>query len=261
MPITPSRALNTARHAIADPAYAASCRTELDDVGALVLPEFFTAAAIDQVVAQSLPREADAYYADSTHNVYLTPPDPNLPDGHVFNRQIVSTKGLIADDQIAADSPLREVYDDPAFRTFLCRVLDIDQLFPYDDDLSSINVHFAADGMELGWHFDNSSFAVTMLLQAPAGGGSFDYVPAVRNAEVGDHAFDRVERILDGEEPTMTLQFAPGDLVLFRGRNALHRVTPTIGDVTRMLTVFAFNDAPGVGLSESALHTFYGRTS
>ena len=51
----------------------------------------------------------------------------------------------------------------------------------------------------------------------------------------------------------------PGDLVLFPGRDALHRVTPTIGEVTRLLVVFAFNDKPGVQLSDSALATFYGR--
>jgi hypothetical protein len=58
-----------------------------------------------------------------------------------------------------------------------------------------------------------------------------------------------------------TLAFAPGDLVLFRGRNAMHRVTSTEGSVTRLLVVFAFNDQPDVALSDSALQTFYGRTS
>ena len=114
--------------------------------------------------------------------------------------------------------------------------------------------------MELGWHFDNSSFAVTMLLQAPDGGAHFEHVPAVRDADAGDMAFERVGRILDGDEPTETLAFAPGDLVLFRGRDAIHRVTPTEGATTRLLVVFAFNDRPGVALSDSALHTFYGRT-
>ncbi|GIT46804.1 MAG: hypothetical protein Ct9H300mP12_13890 [Acidimicrobiales bacterium] len=38
----------------------------------------------------------------------------------------------------------------------------------------------------------------------------------------------------------------------------MHRVTPTIGAVSRLLVVFAFNDQPGVALSDSALQTFYG---
>ena len=40
----------------------------------------------------------------------------------------------------------------------------------------------------------------------------------------------------------------------------MHRVTPTGGDRTRILIVFAFNTEPDIGLSDSALGTFYGRT-
>lgn len=47
--------------------------------------------------------------------------------------------------------------------------------------------------------------------------------------------------------------------MLFRGRNALHRVSPTEGDTTRMLVVLAYNAQPDIALSESARMTFYGR--
>jgi hypothetical protein len=256
-----NRHLDTTRHPITDDTYIAACRSRLDRDGALVLHGFVTAATIGQIVAESAPHEADAYYTDTPHNVYLTPPDTTLAEDHPFNRQIQSSKGLIADDEIPADSPLRDIYDDAAFRSFLCGVLAIDEIHPYADDLSSINVHFAAEGLELGWHFDNSSFAVTMLLQAPEGGGKFEYVPAVRDADAGDMAFERVGKILDGDEPVHTLDFEPGDLVLFRGRNSIHRVTPTEGATTRLLVVFAYNEQVGVALSESALTTFYGRTA
>jgi hypothetical protein len=256
-----TRHLDTTRHPIADDMYISECRSRLDRDGALVLHGFATAGTISQIVAESAPREADAYYADKSHNVYLTPPDTALAADHPYNRQVESSKGLIADDEIPADSPLRDIYDDAAFRSFLCGVLGIDEIYPYADDLSSINVHFAAEGMELGWHFDNSSFAVTMLLRAPEGGGHFEHITAVRDADAGDMAFERVGKILDGDEPVYTLDFEPGDLVLFRGRNAIHRVTPTEGDTTRLLVVFAYNDQPGVALSESALRTFYGRTA
>jgi hypothetical protein len=253
--------IDTKRHPILDADYTARCRTGLDADGALVLGGFFTAEAIARVVAESAHRERDAFRAASTHNVYLTPSDPSLPATHPFNRQVASSKGLIADDQIPPDSPLRDVYDDTSFRAFACAVLGIREVHPYADSLSSINVHFAAAGQELGWHFDNSSFAITMLLQAPEDGGAFEYVPAVRDAEAGEMAYDRVAAVLDGEVASRTLRFDPGDLVLFRGRDALHRVTPTIGPTTRLLVVFAFNDRPEVRLSESALMTFYGRTT
>lgn len=253
--------LDTEQHPIADDAYIAECRERLDRHGALVLAGFARHSTIEQIVSQSTQRAAGAFYTDKTHNVYLTPSDPQLGDDHPFNRQVQSSKGLIADDEIPANSPLRDIYNDPSFRSFLCGVLGIDEIYPYADDLSSINVHFAAEGMELGWHFDNSSFAVTMLLQAAEGGAHFEHVPAVRDADAGDMAFDHVGRILDGTEPVQRLEFEPGDLVLFRGRNAIHRVTPTEGDTTRILVVFAYNDQLGVALSESALTTFYGRTA
>lgn len=257
--ITPT--IDVVRHAIGDERYAASCRAQIDATGALVLRSFFRREAIERVVRESAHREPEAFYALSTHNVYLTPSKHDLGLDHPFNLQVTSSKGLIADDQIPADSPLREIYSDPTFRMFLCRVLGIDEIHPYADALSSINIHFASEGMELGWHFDNSSFAVTMLLQAPESGGVFEYVPNVRDADVGDMAYERVGAVLAGDEPVKTLHFDPGDLVLFRGRNAMHRVTPTEGSTTRMLVVFAFNDEPGVGLSESALLTFYGRST
>ncbi len=257
-----SEHLDLERHPLDDPDYAARCRRRLERDGALVLAGFVTTGAIDEIVATCADRESDAFYADGTHNVYLTDPDPAFDDDHPFNRQVVSSKGLIADDEIPADSPLRDVYDDTGFRTFLCRVLGIGEIHPYADELSSINVHFAPHGRELGWHFDNSSFAVTMLLQAPEAGGVFEFVPDVRGVGAPDDAeFERVRGVLDGETPVRRLDFGPGDLVLFRGRQALHRVAPTEGPTTRLLVVFAYNDEPGVRLSDPALHTFYGRTS
>lgn len=253
--------LDTSRHPITDQAFQAECRERLDQDGALVLQRFASQATIDRIVDEFAGREADAYYASRTHNVYLTPTDSSFPQDHPLNRQVVSSKGLIADDEIASDSALRDIYEDPDFRNFLCRVLGIDEIFPYADDLSSINVHFAAERKELGWHFDNSAFAVTMLLQTPTGGGRFEYVPNVCDTDEADMAYERVGLVLDGDEPVETLEFEPGDLVVFRGRNALHRVTPTQGDVTRILVVFAYNDEPGIALSESALATFYGRSS
>lgn len=253
--------IDTGLHPIGDAAYGESCKTKLDEHGALVLEGFFRAESIEQIVVESLLREHEVFYAGSTHNVYLTPSDPDLPGDHPFNQQVASSKGLIADDQIPNGSPLRDVYDSAEFQAFLCAVLGIDAIYPYDDSLSSINVHFADEGRELGWHFDNSSFAVTMLLQKPDGGGSFEYVSDVRNADAGDMGFDGVQRVLDGTAEPEVLEFEPGALVLFRGRNSLHRVTPTVGDTTRLLTVFAYNDQPGVRLSDSALETFFGRTA
>jgi hypothetical protein len=98
-----------------------------------------------------------------------------------------------------------------------------------------------------------------LLIQKPCGGGEFDYVKDVRDADNGEMNYERSEKILDGDISAERLTMDPGSLVLFRGRNSMHRVTPTEGDLTRMLVVLAYNSRPGIALSESARMTFYGR--
>lgn len=141
----------------------------------------------------------------------------------------------------------------------MCAVLDEAELHEYGDTLSSINLHYASEGQELGWHFDNSSFAITLMIQQPEKGGAFEYVKDVRDADNGEMNYALTEKILDGEVGTKTLTMEAGTLVLFRGRNSMHRVTPVKGKRTRMLVVLAYNTEPGISLSESARMTFFGR--
>ena len=133
------------------------------------------------------------------------------------------------------------------------------ELHPYADNLSSINIHYADRGQELGWHFDNSSFAITLLIQKPSAGGVFEFVRDLSNRENGDWNFEGVSSVLDGNAKVEVVDIEPGTLVLFRGRNSIHRVSPNRSDVTRMMAVLAYNSEPGVELSETARMTFYGR--
>ena len=247
-------------HPLEDADYHRSCATQLNDSGALVLRGFFTDRFVESVRASSTGREDEAYFASNTHNVWLTEANSELPNDHVFNHQITSTKGLLADDQIEQTSCLRSVYDSVEFRKFIAAVVGEDAVRPYADDLSSINVHFHRDGEELGWHFDNSSFAVTTLITPPESGGVFECVPDLRHLSNGEENFDGVRDAIENASGVRELDFGPGDLVMFRGRNSMHRVTPTQGNRTRILIVFAFNTEEGIGLSDSAKETFYGRS-
>jgi len=239
--------------------FRAECKRTLDENGALIIRNFVTPAAVESIQSEGRKHQHLAYYTVSDHNIYLTPPDNDYPADHPRNRLVSSSKGCITDDQVPAESVLRTLYDANEFREFLCSVLGESELHEYADSLSSINLHYAGDGQELGWHFDNSSFAVTLMIENPKRGGEFEYVKDVRDADAGEMNFDLSGRVLDGEISTKKLTMEPGSLVLFRGRNSMHRVTPSIGDRTRMLVVLAYNTAPGVSLSESARMTFYGR--
>lgn len=247
------------RYPVGDDQYRAACRAALDEDGLLHLPGFLTGEALDSIRAEANQKQHLAYYCAQEHNVYLEPPEPEFPVDHPRNREVVSSKGCITDDQVAPDSSLRVLYDAPAFRNFLCAVLDEPTLYEYADPLSSINIHYAAEGQELGWHFDNSSFAITIMIQEPEDGGEFEFIRRIRNSDHGEMNFAGVGKVLDDNCTPDTLSMEAGTLVLFRGRDAIHRVTPVRGSTTRMLVVLAYNSEPGVALSESARMTFFGR--
>jgi len=239
--------------------FRVSCKSTLDENGVLVMRNFVKSEAITSILREGEENHHLAYYAANSHNIYLKSSDRQYASDHPRNRKVSSSKGCITSDQIPDASVLHTLYNAMEFRNFLCAVLDEDELHEYGDALSSINLHYANEGQELGWHFDNSSFAITLMIQNPARGGVFEYVKDVRDADSGDMNYELAGKILDGNVPAKTLSMDAGALVLFRGRNTMHRVTPVKGSRTRMLVLLAYNTKPDISLSESARMTFFGR--
>lgn len=247
------------RHPLSDAAFRTRCRDALDQTGVLVLDDFIRPDVLDQMRADAKAKRPEVYFCTQSHSVYLTPRNPEFDGDHPANRLVTSSKGCICDDQVGDGTALRALYVEPAFRAFVSAVTGQGELHAYADPLSSINVHFAERGQELGWHFDNSSFAITLLIQKPDAGSRFEYMTDLRDAEAGEMNYDGVGALLDGAVQPSELAMEPGALVLFRGRNSIHRVSPNESDTTRILAVLAYNAEPGVSLSESARMTFYGR--
>ena len=115
------------------------------------------------------------------------------------------------------------------------------------------------EGDELGWHFDQSEFSVTLMIQRSEAGGEFEYVPMVRTPE--DERYDDVRQVLLGERPVEILSTDPGTLAFFRGRYSLHRVPPVVGATRRMNSVLTYSVEPGHMLSAMAQQIYYGRTA
>ena len=251
--------LNTKSHPIDDLEYRSKCKSMLDQDGVLVLKNFLLSDSIRSILEEAIQQERLAYYCVNEHNVYLEPFDDNYHKSHPRNRTVVSSKGCITDDQVPKGSALRSLYDSKDFKEFLCSVLNEESLYKYDDNLSSINIHYAKTGQELGWHFDNSSFAITLLIQKPEAGGKFEYIRDFRNSKNNDNNYDQVLDLISGQCKPKKLAMENGSLVLFRGKDAIHRVTPTVGDRTRILSVLAYNSEPNVKLSETARMTFFGK--
>ena len=90
-------------------------------------------------------------------------------------------------------------------------------------------------------------------------GGEFQYIRDFRDTDKEDMNYDGVDKLLKNQISYDTLNMNSGTLVLFRGKNSIHRVTPVEGEKTRILAVLAYNSEPNISLSETSRMTFYGR--
>jgi hypothetical protein len=247
------------KYPLSDKSFISKCKSLLDNDGSIVLHNFLTKNALEALIDESNNSQHKAFYCKQEHNVYISSVDKSFPEDHALNRQVISTKGCVTDDQVSEDSCLKELYRSQLFRTFLAETLGETYLYEYADNLSSINVHYASELQELGWHFDNSSFAVTLLIQKPKKGGEFQYIRNFRDVKKGDMNFDGVCRLIEGNVQYKTLTMNAGTLVLFRGIDSIHRVTPVEGNLTRILALLAYNSEPNISLSETSRMIFYGR--
>ena len=79
-------------------------------------------------------------------------------------------------------------------------------------------------GDELGWHFDNADFVVTLMLQAPSRRGVRVRADAPRPRD--DNPTGRGALLSGDRAGVRTMNPDPGTLALFRGHHSPHRVTP-----------------------------------
>ncbi len=238
--------------------FLSTSRATFATEGVLMLGEFMRVDALVKIVEEVRPLRSMSYCRPHQANAYLSPNNVDLPSDHGRNLATPTNLSVIADDQIPSASGIRSLYVSTVLREFLAKVLGYPALFPYADRLGSLNINFAGSGQQLGWHFDNSDFAATLLLQVPERGGKFEYVPHARTAS--DPGFSKVARAIKGDRSVVrVLNQGPGSLVLFRGRYALHRVTVVEGEMPRIIAVLAYDTEPGVLLTEFNRKLLYGR--
>jgi hypothetical protein len=237
-----------------------ACRADLAETGVCNLEDFITAEAVDAMVHLAGTRGGDAWASDRLHTIYFTPVDESVPAEHPRAHQVRSAKRGIAYDQIPKDAPLRRLYESDDLTHFIAAVLEKPVLYRSADPLDALQVTAFQPGEELGWHFDNSEFSMTVMYQQAEAGGDFEYVPGLRSEEDENH--DGVQQVLQGDRSAIkVLPSAPGTLAFFRGEHALHRVTPIKGGRPRINSVLTYGERPDMRLSDLTSEIFYGRTS
>jgi hypothetical protein len=254
------------RYPINDPAGAGyravvqACRDQLREHGVAELPGFLTPAAVTEMLTLAGGLAAGAWASDQSHTVYFEPPDDSAGSDHPRALLQHSAKKAIAYDQIPAGAPIRRLYESDDLTGFIAAVLGKQVLYRSADPLDALEIAIFAHGDELGWHFDNSEFSVTVMYQQSEAGGHFDYHPGLRTEH--DQNYPAVRKILLGaRDGVVRLPSGPGTLAVFRGQHALHRVTPVTGLRPRINSVLTYGEHPGMKLTELTQRLFYGRTA
>ena len=252
--------IDLTRHPIDDiNGYAIDCREDLKKNSILILNKFLTKDALLELQTEAKSLQDRAFYCSQIHNVLLTKKNILLEDNHPCNINVVTDKGCIPHDLVPPNSYLETIYTSKKFQQFIKSVLSIDKIYPYADSLSSINYNFFQNNQQLGWHFDNASFAITLMIQSSRSGGKFQYVVDARNVEKNIVNLPLIESVLQNKYPVEDLQIEDGTLVLFYGRNYLHRVTPITSTIPRILATLNYNLEQDIELAEDARLTFFGR--
>ena len=98
-------------------------------------------------------------------------------------------------DLLPEDFGARRIYASDEVLAFVAAALDKDVLHRSADPLDGVNMTVYEQGDELGWHFDQSEFSVTLMIQRSQAGGDFEYAPMVRTPD--DERYDAVRSVLD----------------------------------------------------------------
>lgn len=232
------------------------CRQQLNEDGCVVLKNFVPQEALEVLERETERLSPDAHYNQTETNPYNNAGDETRPASHPLNRFDDRTNGFVAGDRIDHDTILRQVYQNPNFQRFVASVVGMDEIHPYADPLADLVVNVLREGCQHPWHYDTNQFIVTMMTRRSHGGGTFEYVPGIRNPE--SENFEQVQQVLDGDHSRVrSLDLQPGDLQVFFGRYSLHRVTPVQGERERHTVIFAYASEPGfIGRPERAQRIF-----
>ncbi|SVC09713.1 uncharacterized protein METZ01_LOCUS262567, partial [marine metagenome] len=102
-----SSIVDNVKHPLESETYRLKCKETLDKEGVLVLKGWLHPNIIQKILKEAENQEHLAYFCVNNHNVYLEPSDNSYSSNHARNRNIVSSKGCITDNQVPIDSPLR----------------------------------------------------------------------------------------------------------------------------------------------------------
>jgi hypothetical protein len=263
--VSAERVVDTDRYPLSDPGgpawrdIVARTRAELAELGCCVLPDFVRPrlrAELERECARIAPLAHDKVERVNAYNIALDTP---LPDDHPGRTVMERGNAFVSRDHIPADAVIQRLYTSWEFQRFVADCFALPELHELGDPLSGLTLNVVAPGRAHPWHFDTNEFTVSMLTRAADDGGVFEYCPNIRSADEENLADVADVLAGRGEHLVRRLDLRPGDLQLFRGRFALHRVSTVRGARARHTAIFAYSERPGVLGSAERTRQLFGR--
>ncbi len=233
---------------------------DLAKQGCCVLPGFVREEVMDRMQKEGEAVATDAYYQVETVNAYNIGSSQRLPDDHPARIEFERGNAFVARDLIPEHHLIQQLYSAAAFKQFVAASFGLAEIHELADQLAGLCLNVLQPSKSHPWHFDTNEFTVSILTRLPDEGGQFEYCPDIRSP--ADENFSVVRKVLlgRGHGRIQKLDLKRGDLQLFKGRYALHRVTEVRGSTDRHTAIFAYTEEPGViGRLERTMQLF-GRT-
>lgn len=228
--------VDTDRWPLDDAALVAGLNRQFEEENIAILPGFIKEECIADLVAECDRLAKIAYHTTVNANL-----------------------DVVAYDQFPGDSKIRALYEWDPLMEFVGSILGEPVLHRYADPFGALNLAVMRDGHELGWHFDQTDFVVSIALQPSLEGGHFENVPRIRSAE--HENADVVAAVRAGERDDLVRiePMTPGTLMVFNGRWSYHRVSRVVGDVPRHVALLAYDTKPGTDSTDELKLGRYGR--
>ena len=234
-------------------------RTQIASIGAAELSGFVTAEGVAALVADAEELQQRAHPSGGVGTAYLELPSDDFDQHHPRQQWMPYAVNAVGYDVIPHSSPLRQLYELEALTLFIEAVVERGRLFHYADPCGGLNLAVMAKGNQLQWHYDQTDFVVSLAIQDAEAGGDFEVVPRIRSAS--DEQYGEVSKLLDGDRSrVLTLAMTPGTLLIFEGRNSIHRVSPIEGETLRHVGLLAYDTKATTVSSELLREIRYGRT-
>ncbi len=237
--------------------FLTTCQAHMETYGWCSFDDFLTPEAVKILAQEAKALLPTAETLTIRRTIYQGQALPGATKEDVRQGEYVHTSRQLADDQIPAQTKLKQLYHSNMLTDFIRQVQQKQTLYRCADEFQALNVVALEPGCWHAWHYDTTECTITLLLQAADKGGEFAFLPNSRTDETEDAP--RVQRLLSGDmSVAKTLSRGAGTLTLFRGGYSLHGVTEVEGTLPRTTAIMTYSEDPGTVLSDEVNIRIYG---